>query len=109
MKRPIKEVEQIKDNIQDLERLGCVVMAPEDLEKDLEKLNHIRAQQKQKEIERHEKMKKESFKYLDLWDYDPVDLLDSIVPACCKHECEVEPDGYCIHGQPSILLYHGLI
>ena len=31
-------------------------------------------------------------------------LLESIVPACCVHECEVEPDGYCEHGQPSILI-----
>jgi len=30
--------------------------------------------------------------------------LESIVPACCKHECNVEPDGYCEHGNPSILI-----
>ena len=32
------------------------------------------------------------------WMYEPT------VPACCKHECNVEPDGYCEHGNPSILI-----
>lgn len=36
-------------------------------------------------------------------------MLDSVVPACCKHGCEVEPDGYCEHGCPSVLLAAGLI
>jgi len=34
---------------------------------------------------------------------------DSIVPACCSEGCEVEPDGICVHGYPSILLAYGLI
>ena len=34
---------------------------------------------------------------------------DSVVPACCKYYCEVEPDGYCYHGNPSILLELNLI
>lgn len=29
--------------------------------------------------------------------------------ACCKHECQVEPDGYCEHGNPSVLIMQGLI
>ena len=43
--------------------------------------------------------------------YDSVDayiasgeLEDSIVPACCEDGCEVEPDGKCEHGHPSVLL-----
>lgn len=43
--------------------------------------------------------------------YDTVDdfLLsseahDSIVPACCDNGCEIEPDGHCEHGCPSVLL-----
>jgi len=34
---------------------------------------------------------------------------DSIVPACCSEGCEVEPDGRCEHGCPSVLLAAGLI
>ena len=34
---------------------------------------------------------------------------DSIVPACCTHGCDVEPDGTCPHNQPSILLKLGAI
>lgn len=34
---------------------------------------------------------------------------DSVVPACCKEGCEVEPDGRCEHGCPSPLLALGLI
>ena len=34
---------------------------------------------------------------------------DSIVPACCTEGCEVEPDGHCEHGCPSILLAAGII
>ena len=34
---------------------------------------------------------------------------DSIAPACCKEGCEVEPDGTCEHGCPSVLMAAGLI
>ena len=37
------------------------------------------------------------------------DCLDSIVPACCDEGCEVEPDGTCSHGCPSVLLSLGVI
>lgn len=54
---------------------------------------------------------------------DPYDVIDNIemttiedllyeptVPACCKDpDCYVEPDGYCKHGNPSILLELNLI
>jgi hypothetical protein len=32
---------------------------------------------------------------------------DSIVPACCKRGCQVEPDGHCEHACPSVLLALG--
>lgn len=35
--------------------------------------------------------------------------LDSVVPACCTEGCEVEPDGRCEHGCPSVLLAIGII
>ena len=34
---------------------------------------------------------------------------DSICPALCDEGCEVEPDGRCSHGCPSILLALGMI
>lgn len=32
-----------------------------------------------------------------------------VVPACCTEYCEVEPDGHCEHGQPSVLIKACLI
>jgi hypothetical protein len=29
--------------------------------------------------------------------------------ACCEQCCEVEPDGYCEHGNPSILIQLGAL
>ena len=40
----------------------------------------------------------------ELIEYD-----EGIAPALCTEECEVEPDGYCEHGAPSILLAAGMI
>jgi hypothetical protein len=34
---------------------------------------------------------------------------DSVMPARCAEECEVEPDGTCEHGCPSPLLALGMI
>ena len=44
-------------------------------------------------------------------DFDDLEELvfDSVVPACCEDGCEVEPDGTCPHGHPSILLEMGVI
>lgn len=44
---------------------------------------------------------------LTLDDYDA--LMDSVVPACCDEGCEVEPDGRCEHGCPSVLLALGVV
>ena len=35
--------------------------------------------------------------------------LDGNWPALCSHGCEVEPDGHCPHGAPSLLLALGMI
>ena len=35
--------------------------------------------------------------------------LDALYPALCSDGCEVEPDGHCPHGAPSLLLALGLI
>lgn len=35
--------------------------------------------------------------------------MDSVVPACCSECCQVEPDGHCPHGFPSILIKAGII
>ena len=86
----------------DLEDRGAAVILPEAIEKQLQA-----AKIKVKEDELI--MRKQAYRALDLWDYDPAELLDSTVPACCKYGCVVEPDGYCEHGQPSILLNHDMI
>jgi hypothetical protein len=36
-------------------------------------------------------------------------VIDSVCPAMCKDGCEVEPDGRCEHGCPSLLLAMGMI
>ena len=35
--------------------------------------------------------------------------LDDLYPALCSEDCQVEPDGQCPHGAPSLLLAVGLI
>jgi hypothetical protein len=35
--------------------------------------------------------------------------LDHTYPAICSEDCQVEPDGHCEHGAPSLLLALGLI
>jgi hypothetical protein len=35
--------------------------------------------------------------------------LDDDYPALCSEGCQVEPDGHCPHGAPSLLLALGLI
>lgn len=45
---------------------------------------------------------------------DAYDLLEeyaneTVVPACCSDGCQVEPDGRCPHGHPSIFLAAGVI
>ena len=35
--------------------------------------------------------------------------LDDLYPALCSEGCEVEPDGHCPHGVPSLLLALGMI
>jgi hypothetical protein len=37
------------------------------------------------------------------------ECMDGICPACCSEGCEVEPDGHCEHGCPSVLVAAGLI
>ena len=36
-------------------------------------------------------------------------MMDSVVDACCTEGCQVEPDGVCEHGCPSILRAAGMI
>lgn len=36
-------------------------------------------------------------------------VFDGVVPACCEEGCEVEPDGRCPHGHPSVLISLGII
>lgn len=36
-------------------------------------------------------------------------MMDGVAPACCTEGCEVEPDGRCEHGCPSVMLAVGII
>lgn len=36
-------------------------------------------------------------------------VMDSVCPALCSDGCEVEPDGRCPHGHPSVLIALGLV
>ena len=36
-------------------------------------------------------------------------LHDEDCYACCEYECITEPDGYCEHGNPSILIKIGVM
>jgi hypothetical protein len=36
-------------------------------------------------------------------------VMDSVCPAMCDEGCEVEPDGRCEHGNPSLLIKLGMI
>lgn len=36
-------------------------------------------------------------------------MFNGVVPACCSEGCQVEEDGECEHGHPSIFLAMGLI
>ena len=50
------------------------------------------------------------YKVLDDEDMTLEDVaMDSVVPACCSEGCQVEPDGYCEHNQPSVLIALGMI
>jgi hypothetical protein len=35
--------------------------------------------------------------------------LDDVYLALCSEDCQVEPDGHCPHGAPSLLLALGII
>lgn len=44
------------------------------------------------------------------WASDHPDvIMDSVVPSFCSEGCEVEPDGICQHGHPSVLRGLGII
>lgn len=50
-------------------------------------------------------LKLHSVELLELYEM----AFDTEVPAMCVHCCTVEPDGFCPHGNESILLYLEII
>jgi hypothetical protein len=50
-----------------------------------------------------------NYGYDDVLEFLQEECDDSVVPACCSEGCEVEPDGHCEHGFPSVLLALGMI
>jgi len=51
----------------------------------------------------------QEYGYSDTFEFLEAECQDSVMPACCTHGCEVEPDGTCEHGCPSPLLLLGFI
>jgi hypothetical protein len=97
-----EQLEKLIDIRNVVNALDGEVFFPGEIEAEIE--THVET-----EKERKAREKKESFRPLSIFDYDEYELMDSIVPACCKYGCYVEPDGYCEHEHPSILLFNGLI
>lgn len=47
--------------------------------------------------------------YADEYELLEAAASDSVCPSVCEEGCQVEPDGRCEHGYPSVLLAAGLI
>ena len=90
---------EISDLTHKLEEHGAIVILPDNTDESLAKIGQM-----QKDVKTMN-----TFKALDIHQYSYMEMLDSVVPACCVYGCQVEPDGTCEHGNPSILLHHGLI
>jgi len=106
-----KKLKIINESIKEIEDAGGIVMFEDSIDEKLQKLNE---KELVKEKLKEEKLKKRNESYfkpisIDSYMDDPSMLMDSIVDACCSQGCVCEPDGHCIHGHPSVLLYHGLI
>lgn len=99
----IERSNELDDMARQLEEAGAVVILPPQAHEDLEKPEELIQQA-------HDNLKKEdSFRNIDVEDLNMSELEDSIVPACCIYGCMVEPDGYCEHGNPSVLINAGMI
>lgn len=95
----INQLDEIGDMARKLEEHGAIVMLPDNTEEELAKVGEMK-----KEVETMS-----TYKHIDIMELTLDQLDDSIVPACCVYGCEVEPDGHCEHGNPSVLLDAGMI
>ena len=104
----IKRAIELRSSV---EKLEGDVFFPGETEQEIDKYIQKENEKAALIAKRKEERDKASFEPISIeWIMDnPMEAMDSCVPACCKHGCTVEPDGYCEHGQPSVLLYHGLI
>jgi hypothetical protein len=111
--RTLNETQRLLSNIEELEKIGCSVLVDDDLQIDIERLISKQEEIKKKAEEKFEQERIESPQHIDVFEFfmeNGMDsVMDSVVPACCKHGCMVEPDGYCEHGNPSMLIANGLI
>lgn len=99
-----KELTELREHVEDLD--GTVFFSGEDentIDKYKQSLKDEEAIEKLKYASYYES--KDIFSYMD----DPSSLMDSVVDACCSQGCQVEPDGHCMHGHPSVLLDNDLI
>lgn len=107
------QIRNIRDSVKTLENVGAIIILPDEVEADLTSLTRKEEKAEKREKRKFERECKDSYRSMDAFEYamdgNFDELLDSIVPACCKHGCQVEPDGHCVHGNPSILLDNGLI
>ena len=104
--------------IKTIEDAGGFVMLPNSEEAELIANKEsddafLKMEQEQLRIKNYNKSLRISVaKACELHDFDMYDMssmMDSVVPACCDAGCEVEPDGRCEHGHPSILLAMGML
>ncbi len=107
------QIRNLRESVQNLEEMGAIIILPENVEADLTKLKRKEEKAEEREKRKFKRECKDSYEHMDAFEYAADGnfdvLMDSIVPACCKHGCQVEPDGHCMHGNPSILLANGLI
>lgn len=106
-----REVKTLHEYSEAVEDLGGVVMLPEDVENRIDALKKQKIEKEAKEAQRIKERNASYYMSIDASDYmdEPWRLLDSVVDACCSQGCQVEPDGYCEHGHPSVLLDNGMI
>lgn len=95
----VNTLKDIGEATRKIEEHGGVVILPDNTEEALENIGKMQDQVH----------KMDTYKSLDIMEYSINQLNDSVVPACCVYGCEVEPDGHCQHGNPSILIDAGMI
>ena len=106
-----RELHRLNDLRNEVEIADGTVFYPGETEEQLREFNQKNRDAWKKKEAAQKKKYASFYKFIDAANYidNPILLTDSIVDACCSQGCVCEPDGYCEHGNPSILLANGLI